>query len=96
MELVRFQDKWIHVVEYAVLSALYCFALLRTRPGWSRVSICVVAVALAALWGGIDEIHQSFVPNRSADPYDAAADAVGAVVGAGVFIWAALKRERRR
>jgi VanZ family protein len=96
VELVRFQDKWIHLVEYAVLSVLYGFALLRTRPAWRRTSVFAFAALLAALWGVTDEIHQNFVPNRSADVLDAAADALGAVAGAGIYAWMVARRERNR
>ncbi len=41
---------------------------------------------LAALaWGGIDEVHQRFVPGRAAELGDWMADAVGAAVG--ILAW---------
>jgi VanZ family protein len=36
---------------------------------------------LTMAWGLFDEIHQAFVPGRSADVLDLGADALGALVG---------------
>lgn len=54
-----------------------------------------VAIVIAALYGVSDEVHQCFVPMRSCEVWDWAADLLGSV--AGVFIYAtfnywALKR----
>ncbi len=82
-------DKAIHGLEYAVLSFLIARALrgvpfvapLPSAAAW----VPFVAGTLASLYGVSDECHQYFVPGRSADGYDMLADAVGAVLGAGVF-----------
>jgi VanZ family protein len=39
----------------------------------------------AALFGLSDEIHQSFVPFRTADAWDVLADALGAALGVGFY-----------
>ncbi len=74
-------DKALHACAYAVLGALVLGALARAR-------IVGRAIALAALittaYGATDEWHQSYVPNRDADPGDLAADAAGAIAGAAV------------
>jgi VanZ family protein len=73
-------DKLAHLFEFAVLSALLTRAFVGSgaRPalavGW--------AIALATLYGASDEIHQLFVPGRSSDLFDLAADAAGACAGA--------------
>jgi VanZ family protein len=64
-------DKVAHFGAYAVLGALLAFATDR-----SRVSI-VLALALGVLYGASDEIHQMYVPGRSPDVLDWAADAAG-------------------
>jgi VanZ family protein len=78
-------DKLLHAVEYAVLALL----LLRaTGSAW-------VAFALASLYGVSDELHQSFVPGRSATVYDALADAVGAALAVFPLSRRLGKRENR-
>ena len=80
-------DKLAHASGYVVLGALLARAVAKGlfRP-LSAVAACV-SVAIAVLYGASDELHQYFVPGRSADLRDLLADAVGAVVGVGV-VWA--------
>ena len=79
-------DKWEHAVAYALLAFLLARAWLphlrRFRPSvrWALVVEAVFA------YGIVDEIHQAFVPNRSCDPLDAAADLAGALVCAMVCV----------
>lgn len=54
-----------------------------------RVMACVIALIA---WAWVIEGIQSFMPNRSADPTDVAADAIGIALG----VWAALALARRR
>jgi VanZ family protein len=60
-----------HVVEYAVLGGLLVWAGVVPRA----------AVAIAAVYGVTDELHQAFVPGRDASPVDWGLDVVGAVLG---------------
>jgi VanZ family protein len=81
-------DKHQHGLAYAGLSLL----LVRALAGgtWRGVSakVCLVAAALAALYGAGDELHQGFVPGRHPDALDLAADAAGATAGAALaFGW---------
>jgi VanZ family protein len=74
-------DKLLHAAAYAVLGALVRGAFgVRLRP-WVGLSL---AIAVGTAYGASDEWHQSFVPNRSSDSGDLAADAVGAAAGAAV------------
>jgi VanZ family protein len=78
-------DKLIHVVEYAILGWLVRRAIavgldLPATPWW-------IAGALAALYGCTDELHQLFVPGRSGDGADAAADLLGGLLGARLARW---------
>jgi VanZ family protein len=87
-------DKLVHLVLYAILGALCARALLLRAPDAEptrrRLLLLLAAVAVAAVYGVTDEIHQLFVPARSADWHDAVADAVGAILGASAAsrIWA--------
>jgi VanZ family protein len=84
--IVPMQDKVVHLVEYAVLAILYCYSIARTRPMWQKPLVMALSVLLAALWGAVDEWHQSFVPNRSPDVMDAVADALGATIGCATSV----------
>ncbi len=78
-------DKLAHVVVYALLAwlAARAFATLsrKTQTGWLPWAAAVFAV----LYGLSDEVHQSFVPGRSADVWDLVADTVGAAGGALLY-----------
>ena len=84
--IVPMQDKVVHLVEYAILAILYCYSIARTLPQWKRPAVLLLSALLAALWGAVDEWHQSFVPNRSAEVLDAVADALGAIIGCAIVV----------
>lgn len=77
-------DKALHLAGYGLLGFLAAGAALRTWPERSPGWVALVGFAIAAGYGGTDEIHQSFVPERSADVLDFVADAVGAALGASL------------
>lgn len=81
MKHFRFKDKVLHTIEYGVLAALL-FAALYKVQGWKRLAL---AAFLSSLYGLGDEIHQSYVPGRTADPYDFIADCLGSGLGAGAM-----------
>ena len=76
-----FRDKGIHVVEYGVLGFLLAHACLRTFPTRPALRVALLAFIMTMAWGFFDEIHQAFVPGRSADVLDLGADAIGAFLG---------------
>jgi VanZ family protein len=83
-ESVPFRDKGIHFLEYAVLGFLCANAARRTfpdRPAWRTAA---VGAFVASAWGLGDELHQAFVPGRSAELLDWVADTLGSITGAGV------------
>ena len=75
-------DKVLHACAYALLGFLVRGALAGTRFG-ARAAL-VLAVFASTAYGASDEWHQSFVPNRTADVFDLAADALGAAAGAAL------------
>lgn len=93
---VPFKDKGVHFVEFGVLGFLVMRACLMTWPRVAVLRVATFAVGTTVLWGLLDELHQAYVPNRSAEAFDLLADALGAVCGV-VFTalaqrWAAAKR----
>ena len=79
-------DSVPHAVEYSVLAALLLRGLVGAR--WRRVTVWAACAAalLATLYGVTDELHQWFVPGRTAEVADLVADASGAVVAVSL-IW---------
>ena len=69
-----------HFVEYALLAALWLWALrLRIgRHAFAAAALITVTYAVS------DEIHQSFVPGRFSDPFDVLVDALGAATALGL------------
>ena len=80
-------DSAPHAVEYGVLAALLLRGLVGARRHWVTVWAAWNAVLLATLYAVTDELHQWFVPGRTAEVTDLIADALGAIVAAGL-IWA--------
>ena len=70
-----------HLFLFGVLALLWARALGQQRFAWP------VALAVVLLYALSDEFHQAFVPGRHPDPWDLACDALGAVLGLGVWIW---------
>jgi VanZ family protein len=83
--------KVAHFTEYLILGVLIMRALRDTR-GW-RLQHALMAIALATVYAVSDELHQRFVPGRTAAAGDVGVDAMGAVVGQ---IWIAMRVRRRR
>lgn len=82
----------VHIAAYAGLGALTARAAGKgTRHvSWRAV---LVAIAISSLYGVSDEYHQRFVPGRSFDTLDMAADAIGSVVGASAIgAWSIIRR----
>jgi VanZ family protein len=77
-------DKLLHFGAYAVLAGFAVGALARAHLAALR-RVAAVGILIAAAYGATDEWHQSYVPGRDADPFDWAADAVGAIAGAAAM-----------
>lgn len=86
-------DKVLHIAAYAPLGFLTLRALTGGRLAEITWRSVLAAVTLSVLYGLTDEIHQMFVPGRTADPFDLLADGVGAALGAAAL--ASLKVIRR-
>ena len=85
IDSIPLRDKGVHLAEYAVLGACFAHAVAMTWPG-RGLRGALTAWLLATGFGLLDELHQAFVPGRSADILDLAADALGAAV-AVIVVW---------
>jgi VanZ family protein len=78
-QLPAFTRVVAHFSEYAVLAALWVWALL---PVLGRRALAAAA-AISFLYAISDEYHQSFVEGRDSDPLDVLVDSLG--IAAAVF-----------
>jgi VanZ family protein len=75
---IPYSDKLVHICIFFILCALVDRALLHQNkfPRLTNFHI-FVALAVVILYGLFDEFHQSYIPGRSTDLFDATADAIG-------------------
>jgi len=71
------QDKLYHFIEYSIFSVLLFFALLNSNKNFLRKNVLLISLLIGASFGIIDELHQKFIPGRTADILDFTADFVG-------------------
>jgi VanZ family protein len=84
----KVSDKTGHLTAYAGLAILSLRAVAGGLPSRVAGRVALLALAIAGGYGAFDEIHQMFVPGRSADLFDWYADVSGAVIGIGVcWLW---------
>jgi VanZ family protein len=87
-------DKLVHFMLYAVEAWLLYRCV--EWPGRSRFSLtrALAIVGAMAVWGVADETHQTWIPERSMEGGDVAADVAGAAAGAvAASVWS--RREER-
>jgi len=82
--------KSAHVTEYFIFSLLLFRALRGPRRGWT-LRWAILALAIAAVWGALDETHQIFVPSRGPSVVDVMIDTSGAALAQSV-VWLCLRR----
>jgi VanZ family protein len=75
-------DKTAHFLVYGALGVSMIRALAGGRSAAMTLPTILAAMALSTLYGVSDEIHQYFVPPRTPEILDIAADAAGACAGA--------------
>jgi hypothetical protein len=79
-------DKVLHVIEYGILGFLLARSLANYKSRISSAPLIMWVVALTALYGLSDEVHQFFVPGRNASVWDVVADSLGAVLGGFFYV----------
>jgi VanZ family protein len=89
--------KCAHLTEYALLALLLWRALHQPRPQeikpwrWDEAGL---ALALVFLYAASDELHQVFVPSRTALVSDVFIDSTGGLIGL-LLLWLTRKIFRR-
>ncbi len=77
-------DKTIHFFAYFLLVTLMCYSTQSIH--WLRRFSAIGGIAMA--YGAIDELTQAWVPNRSPDPLDYAADVAGICTAIALYVGA--------
>jgi VanZ family protein len=80
-------DKLSHVVAYFGLAVVLVVGLCSGLPSRLRPATALMAWGMAVGYGVTDEVHQMFVPYRTAALDDLVADAAGALAGVALC-WA--------
>ena len=81
VDLFSWADKPAHFFVYSILGILLLRAMGATFVNTPQRIVIFSSILLAALYGGTDELHQYFIPSRSADVFDFLADTTGAAAG---------------
>lgn len=85
-----------HVAEYAILATLLWCALRGTLVAFRSFVIVEFVLFASAVFAASDEIHQSFVPSRTASPNDVMIDICGAAVALAICFTLRRKSQRTR
>jgi len=80
---IFFFDKGIHIIEFGVLGFLLSLGFFTFSLSFKNKFILVFTIG--SLLAVLDEIHQFFVPMRTMEAFDLAADILG--IGLGFFIF---------
>ena len=89
-------DKPAHAVGYLGFGAVIARALAGGLPPRITLGQALIGLAIASGYGVTDELHQLFVPGRSADIADWFSDTVGSAIGLfGCWAWGIISRNRR-
>ncbi len=87
MDAIQF-DKWVHLGIFALLTYITCWTM-NVKKFKFFVLICMIAAAYGLT---VEFIQDHFIPNRSLDLGDWAADIAGSV--AGTWCWSAWRGKK--
>jgi VanZ family protein len=81
---LHWSDKLYHCGAFAGLGFLLCWAIPSSR--FSLPRIVLLAAVLGIGYGILDELTQNFVPGRTCDIWDMAADTIGVLLGSASYL----------
>jgi len=84
-------DKFLHLIEFAVLGFFLSLGFYLLKTSFKRKFFWVFCIG--SLLAVLDELHQFFVPYRTMDALDMAADVTGII--AGFFAFALIYKKIR-
>jgi len=91
LELIHFViRKCAHLVEYFVFSLLVLHSIRGSRKGW-QWRWGLIAIAVAAGYAAVDELHQAFEPTRGPSLSDVGLDTLGAALAQLCAAWWSLR-----
>lgn len=94
LEILHFMiRKSAHLVEYFIFSSLVFHSIRGERKGW-QWRWGLIAIAIAAGYAAVDEIHQAFEPTRGPALSDVGLDTIGAVLAQLCAAWWSLRHRR--
>ena len=81
-------DKSLHGLAYLGLAIVVLRALAGGLPRRIDMRVAIIGFLITVAYAATDELHQMFVPGRTADAFDLLADAGGATLGtAACWAW---------
>jgi len=90
--------KCAHFTEYFILSVLVLRGIRAGRPG-SRFAWALAAIAIVACYASLDELHQHFVPGRTAAVGDVLIDTSGGIAAQAVMalllLWGHVRQRQK-
>lgn len=84
MPSLNWSDKVYHALAFSGLAFLLAWAIPKHGRNWSRHLTLVAIIAIS--YAGLDEFTQRFIPGRTCDIWDVAADALGTGIGLACYL----------
>jgi len=82
VEIFELSDKLKHFLAYLILAFLLGLNLhFQGKWEFASKNYIFITLLITVLYGAADEIHQIWIPNRSAEFYDWFADLLGSLLG---------------
>ncbi len=88
-------DKWIHMGMFSIMVFLWCRTLVKINVSSTKLKMSFLWIAILALAYGIsmEFVQQYFIPGRSFEVMDMAADGVGSAIGFFYSSWRFIKNK---
>jgi len=85
-------DKWVHITMFFLLCFLFGYPLRKTNNVSLLTWLLVICMTGIAYGIAIEFVQKYWIPNRSFDIWDIAADTVGCIIA---FIWLRRKPKQK-